>query len=156
MRQNLNIHGTAIVLGGAGLLLRGPSGSGKSLLALSLLDRWAARGLDAVLVSDDRVDLSAGPEGLTMGAPAPIAGLIELRGRGILSRPHRSPVPLHLLIDLVPELVRMPESHAFTAELLGHSVPRAPVPQAGLIGLEHQMLLVSEALAALDPPAGRS
>jgi serine kinase of HPr protein (carbohydrate metabolism regulator) len=155
MRQNLNIHGTAVVLGGAGLLLRGPSGSGKSLLALALLDRWAARGLDAALVSDDRVELSVGPEGLTMAAPATIAGLIELRGRGILTRSHRSPVPLHLLIDLVPELVRMPESHAFTAELLGHSVPRAPVPQAGLIGLDHQMLLVSEALAALDPLVGR-
>ena len=136
------------------MLLRGPSGSGKSLLALSLLDRWAARGLDAALVSDDRVELSVGPEGLTMAAPATIAGLIELRGRGILSRPHRSPVPLHLLIDLVPELVRMPESDAFTAELLGLSVPRAPVPQAGLIGLDHQMLLVSEALAALDPLVG--
>ncbi|KFC64415.1 HPr kinase [Devosia sp. LC5] len=155
MPQNLNIHGTAIVLGGAGLLLRGPSGSGKSLLALSLLDRWAARGLDAALVADDRVDLSAGPEGLTMGAPAAIAGLIELRGRGIINRPYRSDVPLHLLVDLVPELVRMPESAAFTAELLGLVLPRAPVPQAGLIGLDHQMLLVSGALAALDPPAGR-
>jgi serine kinase of HPr protein (carbohydrate metabolism regulator) len=155
MRKSLNIHGTAIVLGGAGLLLRGPSGSGKSLLALALLDRWAARGLDAALVADDRVDLVAGPEGLTMAAPAPIAGLIELRGRGIISRPHRSPVPLHLLIDLVPELVRMPESHAFTTELLGVAVARAPVPQAGQIGLEHQMLLVSEAIAALDPPVGQ-
>lgn len=155
MPQSLNIHGTAIVLGGAGLLLRGPSGSGKSLLALALLDRWAARGLDAALVADDRVDLLAGPEGLTMGAPTPIAGLIELRGRGIISRPYRSPVPLHLLIDLVPDLVRMPESGAFTAELLGLVLPRVPVPQAGRIGLDHQMLLVSEALAALDPPAGR-
>jgi serine kinase of HPr protein (carbohydrate metabolism regulator) len=155
MRQSLNIHGTAIVLGGAGLLLRGPSGSGKSLLALALLDRWASRGLDAALVTDDCVDLTAEAEGLTMAAPAPIAGLIELRGRGILSRPHRSPVPLHLLIDLVPELVRMPESHAFTAELLGLSVAHAPVPQAGQIGLEHQMLLVSEAIAALDPLVGQ-
>lgn len=155
MSKSLNIHGTAIVLGGAGVLLRGPSGSGKSLLALALLDRWAARGLDAALVADDRVDLLAGAEGLTMAAPAPIAGLIELRGRGILSRPHRSPAPLHLLIDLVPELVRMPESHAFTDELLGLAVARAPVPQAGQIGLEHQMLLVSEAIAALDPLPGQ-
>lgn len=155
MSKSLNIHGTAIVLGGAGLLLRGPSGSGKSLLALALLDRWASRGLDAALVADDRVDLVVGPEGLTMAAPAPIAGLIELRGRGIISRSHRSPAPLHLLIDLVPELVRMPESHAFTAELLGLAVARAPVPQAGQIGLEHQMLLVSEAIAALDPLVGR-
>lgn len=155
MRQSLNIHGTAIVLGGAGVLLRGPSGSGKSLLALALLDRWAARGLDAALVADDRVDLIAEAEGLTMAALAPIAGLIELRGRGIISRPYRGPVPLHLLIDLVPELVRMPESHAFTGELLGLSVARAPVPQAGQIGLEHQMLLVSEAIAALDPLVGQ-
>ena len=154
MSQTLNLHGTAIVLGGAGLLLRGPSGAGKSLLALALLDRWAARGLDAALVADDRVDVIAGPDGLLMSAPAPIAGLIELRGRGIITRPYRSPVPLHLLIDLVPELVRMPDSHAFTSEILGVSLPRAPLPEARLAGLEHQMLLVSEALAALDPPAG--
>lgn len=155
MTQNHNLHGTAIQLGATGLLLRGPSGAGKSLLALALLDRWAARGLSAALVADDRVDLAPGPSGLLMSVPAPIAGLIELRGRGIINRPHVSPAPLHLLIDLVPELVRMPESPAFSTEILGVSLPRAPVPEARLAGLEHQMLLVSEAIAALDRPEGR-
>lgn len=155
MTQNHNLHGTAIQLGATGLLLRGPSGAGKSLLALALLDRWAARGLSAALVADDRVDLAPGPSGLLMSVPAPIAGLIELRGRGIINRPHVSPAPLHLLIDLVRELVRMPESPAFSTEILGVSLPRAPVPEARLAGLEHQMLLVSEAIAALDRPEGR-
>lgn len=155
MTQTLNLHGTAIQLGATGLLLRGPSGAGKSLLALALLDRWAGRGLSASLVADDRVDVASGSPRLLMSAPAPIAGLIELRGRGILHRPHVSPAPLHLLVDLVPELTRMPESPAFSGEILGVALPRAPVPEARLIGLEHQILLVSEAIAALGRPEGR-
>ena len=81
------IHGTALVLGQAGVLLRGRSGAGKSLLALALLERWALKGLAAGLVSDDRVILELVDGAIVMAAPPSIAGLIELRGRGIISRP---------------------------------------------------------------------
>jgi serine kinase of HPr protein (carbohydrate metabolism regulator) len=144
-----NIHATSLVLDGTGLILRGPSGAGKSVLALELLDVFEARGLDAKLVSDDRVEIEATSTALIMHAPVRIAGLIELRGRGIVSRPHVTGVPLHLVVDLVPTLERMVEEHAFVTELLGHRLARCPVPQAGVIDSRHQLLLIREALRAL-------
>ncbi|WIJ25015.1 HPr kinase/phosphorylase [Devosia sp. RR2S18] len=148
--EALNVHGTGLVLGDTGVLLRGPSGAGKSVLALSLLDRWEGRNLSAHLVSDDRVDLTLADDLLVMAAPAQIAGLIELRGRGIVQRPHRSPAPLHLVIDLVPDFTRMLEEDALVTELLGMSLARAPIPQSGLTSLGHQLLLAVEAIAAVN------
>ncbi|SEP66510.1 Hpr(Ser) kinase/phosphatase [Devosia sp. YR412] len=150
MSKPINVHGTGLLLGDTGILLRGPSGAGKSVLAMTLLDRWEGRGLPAFLVSDDRVDLQLAGGQLTMLAPDRLAGLIELRGRGIVSRPHRSPVPLHLVIDLVPDLVRMLEEDQMVTELAGTSVARAPVPYGDVISLGHQMLLVIEAISALS------
>lgn len=149
MNQPRNIHGTGLLLGTHGVLLRGPSGAGKSVLALSLLDRWEGRGLEALLVADDRIDLSLEAGELIMRAPPNLAGLIELRGRGIVKRPYRSPVRLDLVIDLVPELVRMLEDDALQTVIEGVMLARAPVPVAGVVNVWHQMLLVSEAMAAL-------
>jgi serine kinase of HPr protein (carbohydrate metabolism regulator) len=146
-----NLHATGVVLGGRGVLLRGPSGSGKSLLALELIDQWELRGLGAMLVSDDRVDLSAERGRLVMRPPATIAGLIELRGRGIVTRPHAARARLDLVVDLVDRLERMPGEDAFATELLGIRVSRCPVPRAGVTDSLHQMLLIREAIAALGP-----
>lgn len=143
------IHGTALVLGPTGVLLRGPSGVGKSLLALALLERWALKGLPAGLVSDDRVILELVDGAIVMAAPPALAGLIELRGRGIISRPAQGPARLDLVIDLVDELVRMPEDSAFITQLLGVTLAAAPVPGGRVITLEHQLLLVGAALAEL-------
>jgi serine kinase of HPr protein (carbohydrate metabolism regulator) len=151
-----NIHATGLVLDGVGLILRGPSGAGKSLLALELLDEWEARGRPAWLVSDDRVDLVAGVMGLTMRAPERIAGLAELRGRGIVSRPHLAEAPLHLVVDLIDTLERMVEEDALTTELFGVTLPRAPVPRNGVIDARHQLLLIREALRALGSPRGET
>ena len=143
------IHGTALVLGQTGVLLRGASGAGKSLLALALLDRWALKGLAAGLVSDDRVALGLMDGAIVMSAPVPLAGLIELRGRGIIARSYHGSARLDLVIDLVDELVRMPEDWAFTTEILGLPLAAAPVPSGRIVGLEHQLLLVGAAIAAL-------
>jgi serine kinase of HPr protein (carbohydrate metabolism regulator) len=151
--ESHNIHATGLVLGGTGLILRGPPGAGKSLLALDLLDMWEARGLEAMLVSDDRVEIVASNGGLVM-RPAPnIEGLIELRGRGIVRRPFAAEAPLHLVIDLVETLERMLEEDALVTELFGVTVSRAPVPQAGVIDARHQLLLVREAIRAHNAPA---
>ncbi|WEK03818.1 MAG: HPr kinase/phosphatase C-terminal domain-containing protein [Candidatus Devosia phytovorans] len=151
MTKPLNVHGTGLLLGETGVLLRGPSGAGKSVLALTLLDRWEGRGLPAFLVSDDRVDLLQRGDDLDMQAPDSLAGLIELRGRGIVKRPHQSPVPLHLVVDLVPDLVRMLEEDELVTELAGVRIARTPVPYGDVVGVAHQMLLVIEAIAALGP-----
>jgi len=145
----MQIHATGLVLGDHGVLVRGPSGSGKSLLALALIDRFEMRGLPAFLVSDDRVEIEREGARIVMRGLKNFAGNIELRGRGIVHRPYIEAAPLDLVVDLETDLVRMPEAGAFSAELLGVSVARCPAP-AGRI--EHQLLLILEALRHLLAP----
>lgn len=152
MAKPKNVHGTGLQLGDTGVLLRGPSGAGKSVLALALLDRWEGRGLPAYLVSDDRVDVVQTGRHLCMQAPAALAGLIELRGRGIISRPHKNLVTVNLIVDLVPDMVRIVEEDQFVTELAGITIARAPVPYGSVISLGHQLLLVVEAIADLARP----
>lgn len=144
-----NIHGTGVLLGTAGVLLRGAPGSGKSVLALLLLDEFAARGQPALLVGDDRVDIETIGGTLFMHGPAAIAGMIELRGRGIINRQHTMNARVDLIVDLVDALERMPEESALLTELGGVTIARCPVPRAGLIDSGHQLLLIREALRTL-------
>ena len=155
MTDPVNIHATGLVLGQHGLILRGPSGAGKSLLALQLLAQFESRGEKAMLVSDDRVEIVRKGAGLVMHAPANIAGLIELRGRGIVQRPHLASAPLHLVVDLVEALERMVEEEALSIELEGVRLARAPVPRRGVVDPSHQLLLVMEALRELPVPPPR-
>lgn len=151
-----NLHGTGIVLDGHGLMLRGRSGSGKSLLALQLLDTWRARGGEAFLVADDRVNVDVRDERLEMSAPPTIAGLIELRGRGIITRPFRQTAWLDLVVDMTGELVRFLEEEEFVTTLETVKLARCPVPERGVIDSAHQILLVSEALANLETAPGEN
>ena len=139
-----NIHGTGIVIDGRGVLIRGPSGAGKSLLALWLIDHEGA-----LLVGDDRLEIADGPHGLTMQAPARLAGHVEMFGRGIVARPHVANARVELIVDLVDQVERMPEDGAFTCQFFGRDMARAPVPRRGLSDGVHQVLLVKAAVAAL-------
>ena len=95
------IHACALIVGDAGLLIRGPSRSGKSSLTLALLAAAEAQGRFARLVADDRVGLSI-EGGQLFGAPHPlIAGQIEQRGTGILTLPYEGKARLTHVIDLV-------------------------------------------------------
>jgi serine kinase of HPr protein (carbohydrate metabolism regulator) len=95
------IHACALIVGDAGLLIRGPSRSGKSSLTLALLAAAEAEGRFARLVADDRVGLSVEGDQL-FGAPHPlIAGQIEQRGTGILTLPYEGKARLTHVIDLV-------------------------------------------------------
>tara|TARA_R110002126_G_scaffold34901_1_gene107670 strand:- start:15897 stop:16340 length:444 start_codon:yes stop_codon:yes gene_type:complete len=112
----LVIHATTVGVDGRGLVILGPSGSGKSALALQLL------ALGAVLVADDRTHISRAPSGLVARCPSAICGMIEARGVGILNVPHEQDVPVCLAIDMGQnETERLPSPH--TVELLGQSVP---------------------------------
>lgn len=97
------IHATCVALGGHGVLLAGPTGAGKSDLALRLIDRGA------VLVSDDYTWLTPDGDGLTASPPETIAGRIEVRGIGIVARAHRASAPVRLLVRLGDAPERMPE-----------------------------------------------
>jgi hypothetical protein len=99
--QSLQVHASAVARDGRAVLLRGPSGAGKSDLALRLV---AAGGM---LVADDRVELRAEAGRLLASPPASLAGLLEVRGLGIVRRPW-APAPVTLLIDLVSAMERLP------------------------------------------------
>ena len=141
-----NIFATCIVYDGYGILLRGTSGSGKSLLALDLLDRASILGLEGYLISDDRSLLTMEDDKLICTTPPQIAGQIELRGYGVIERPTIEQAQIHLVIDLVDELDRMPENDEFEVELEGIKLARCPVPNRSLVDSVHQRLLVMEAL----------
>ena len=100
-----------------GVLLCGPSGSGKSDLALRLIDQGA------VLVADDQVLLREEGRILLAEPPEILAGLLEVRGHGILRFPHRAPASVRVAIELVEpaEIERMPDEQ--TLNLLGNSIP---------------------------------
>jgi len=147
--KKTNHHGTGILVGAHGILLIGPSGAGKSLLALDLLEQARLRHEAACLLSDDRVELSTDEDGLVMEPPASIAGMIELRGRGIISMPYVDKAHVHLVVDLVETQERLLEEKELTTKIEGVWVPRCPVPHRGLIDGLHQRFLVHAALRAL-------
>lgn len=91
----LVMQASAVAIGGRALLIEGPPGSGKSSLALALIDRGA------VLIGDDAVTLSASDDGRVTVSPAPnIAGLLEIRGVGLVSMPLAAPTPAALILTL--------------------------------------------------------
>ncbi len=109
------VHASTVAHAGRALVIRGPSGAGKSAVAMHLI------GLGARLVADDRTALSL-RGGRVLAAPPPaIAGLIEVRGLGLLRLPHLQGVPVHGVLDLGQhEQARLPQPHS--TQLLGQRV----------------------------------
>ncbi|RDE09390.1 HPr kinase/phosphorylase [Pelagibacterium lacus] len=149
-----NTHGTGILVGDHGILLTGVSGAGKSLLAIDLLEQARLRRETALLISDDRVLLSVDEDGLVMEAPDTIEGMIELRGRGIVTLPFTKRAHVHLVVELVEEEERLLEESALSTRMHGIFVPRCPVPRRGRIDGLHQRFLVHAALRALGARLG--
>lgn len=99
------VHATSVEIGGHAVLIRGPSGSGKSDLALRLIDSGA------MLVADDQTRLATENGRLFASSPPTIAGMMEVRGLGLVRLAHRDRVPVALVVDLVDgrEVERLPE-----------------------------------------------
>lgn len=121
------VHGTCVALGRSAALLRGPSGSGKSDLALRFLF-LARRGPAALepptLVADDQVRIWREGARLLVGPPTTLAGKLEVRGLGIVEMKFAAEAELVLVADLVAasEVERMPDADA-KVSLLGGDVP---------------------------------
>lgn len=106
------LHASCVALQDKGLLILGPSGSGKSALALQLM------ALGAVLVADDYTDLARGEGGVIARCPVALRGLIEARGIGILRADTVAQAQVALVVDLGRvESERLPPKRQFA--LLG-------------------------------------
>jgi serine kinase of HPr protein (carbohydrate metabolism regulator) len=117
VNRPLLVHATAIAIDGYAVLLRGAPGSGKSDLGLRLIDAGAR------LVADDQSELSRRDDAVIVRAPATIAGLIEVRGIGLLRLDALAEAPVALIADLVaPEAIeRLPEPRSET--IFGLALP---------------------------------
>jgi len=130
-QPNTSIHGSAVLVGDHAVLIRGPSGSGKSRLAFDLLLAGRAGQIaPATLVGDDRIHLRLrGGELIASPAPA-LAGLIEIRGLGLRRCPFVAEARLRLVVDLnAADAGRLPSPESLRTRLNGVLIPRIPVEQ---------------------------
>jgi serine kinase of HPr protein (carbohydrate metabolism regulator) len=110
------IHASTVAIDGRAVVIAGPSASGKSDLALRLLDRGFT------LVSDDQTLIKREGERLMATAPPNIAGKLEIRGIGIVDMETIGNVPVALFVDLTSEIQRLPDDNR-ERPLLGVRIP---------------------------------
>ncbi len=115
-----NLHASCVALDGRAVLISGPSGSGKSDLALRLIDRGF------VLVSDDRTIVSKTGDTLISTAPDTIKGKFEVRGIGIVDMETVSSAAIALVVELTSDIERLPDDSR-ERQILGVGVPMVSV-----------------------------
>jgi HPr kinase/phosphorylase len=120
------VHATALALGQKAVLIQGPSGSGKSDLALRCLALAPSPLIPAspLLIADDQVELTLKECGIWLEAPPTILGKLEVRGLGIITLNPAPATKLALIVNLLapnrdPERLPDPQS----TQLLGHAIP---------------------------------
>jgi len=124
-----HLHATCVSINDSGVLLRGPPGSGKSDLALRLIDSGGH------LVADDQVLLARVEDRVVARAPKALGGLLEVRGLGIVNAPSRRQAALVLVVDLAP----------------GGTSERLPAPDNCCIeGIEIPRLVIAPRHASAD------
>jgi len=142
------VHASAVLFGSRAVLIRGPSGAGKSQLALSLITAATELRRFARLIGDDRVQLQSAGGRLLVRPAATLAGLIEMRGAGILRLDHEPCAVVGLIVDLdAADAARLPEQRQ--AEVEGIKLPRLAVA-AGVVALPGVLALLTLPSAGLD------
>ena len=116
------IHASAALVGARGVLIRGAAGAGKSSLLLSLI--YGAG--NAILIADDRVTLAVEDGRLIASVPEALAGLLEVRGVGVVRQRYASPAVIDLVADLAPleQCPRFPDEAGRRTVISGVAVPR--------------------------------
>jgi serine kinase of HPr protein (carbohydrate metabolism regulator) len=152
--QPARIHGVLVTVGGIGLLLRGPSGTGKSECALELLRRGHS------LVADDLVEISpdTATAGLIGASPAALAGRLEVQDIGVVEVERifgplaiRTSQRIHAVVDLVPPA---PESYRqrpldpiAPVTLLGHALPAYVLRASGVTAVSNRLEVIARLLS---------
>ena len=125
----MRIHATCVVIGEAGILIRGASGAGKSSLAGALLAGAALAGRFGRLVGDDRVEIAALNGRLVARPVEPIEGHLEVRGLGIVGLAHEPAAVVRLVVDCAAGApARLPEAADTVAIVAGIAIPRLVSP----------------------------
>ena len=128
-------NASCVAIDGRALLIEGAPGSGKSSLALALIDRGA------VLVGDDCVTLEPCGGHLHASPPPRIAGLLEVRNLGLLEFPTVADVPVALVLRLDSAAERFVEA-AERIELGGVTVPLILLwPQGEVLAFKAELAL---------------
>ena len=131
---------TCVAIDGRGLLIEGPPGSGKSSLALALIDRGA------MLIGDDGVVLEATDGALIATSHPKTRGLLEVRGVGLVEMPVADAVPVSLALRLDPAAPRFVET-AETTVIAGIDLPLLRFDPAGsLLALRSELALARHGL----------
>ena len=107
-RGRTSLHATALVHGESGVLILGPSGSGKSALALALMARASDAGAFGALVGDDRIFVRKADDRLVASGAANMAGIIERRMAGLIAVPHEPAAIVRLAVELCERGRRWP------------------------------------------------
>jgi HPr kinase/phosphorylase len=144
------VHASAVRVNNRAVLIRGPSGSGKSRLAFDLVLAGRAGQIPrAVLIGDDRVHLQATKGQLLVRPAAELAGLIEIHGLGIRRCDFAERAIVGLVVDLsAGDAERLPAPEALRADISGVVVPRIPV-RAGFAPLP--MVIAALTMAESSP-----
>jgi len=131
------------VLGTTGLLLRGPSGSGKSMLGHHLIASYQAQGQHAVWVADDRVNLDLHHGRIIATPVAELEGIAEFRGLGVRTVENTNDAAIDMIVDLTGIEERVPEMQTYALIEGGPTLPLLRVPPRNITVCE---LLIVEAL----------
>jgi serine kinase of HPr protein (carbohydrate metabolism regulator) len=150
--EGSTIHATAVLIGAKAVLIRGPSGTGKSSLAWELILISSTGTLPfARLIGDDRVHVATAGSRLLVRPAAKLAGLIEIHGLGIRLLPHEPLAVVGLVVDLAAAAAaRLPAPEATETAISGIVLPRLTVA-AGARALP--LVLAWLGTAAGPPPS---
>jgi serine kinase of HPr protein (carbohydrate metabolism regulator) len=153
---NRSLHATAVIHGESGVLILGPSDSGKSTLALALMAHANTTGAFSALIGDDRIFVSEAHGRLIARGAANVAGLIERRTAGLLTVRHEGAAVVRLAVELCERGRRWPRMPDDDDGLIvdGVKLPRLALDSD--LSLSDRALAVDERLAILTAQGAKT
>ena len=149
LAEGISLHATAVIYREHGVLILGPSGSGKSALALALMARASEAGAFGALIGDDRIFVRKAHGRLIAWGAANLAGVIERRTAGLIVVQHEPAAIVRLAVELCErgrQWPRMPDDH--DCLIVGEvGLPRLALDSS--LSVCDQALAVEERLAVL-------